>query len=91
MKHVRRVVFFLLGDSPASELYVLTFQNTLISSIVIGCVNKNNWDENARVFIQLKVWLKRSLDQSEGGMGRGHIQVEELAVEDNGPKWRPVV
>jgi hypothetical protein len=53
---------------------------------------KNNWDETARVFILAKVWLKRSLDQSEGGgMGTGHVQVEEQAVEGNGPKWRPVV
>jgi len=27
--HVLNVVFFLLGDSPASEFYVLTLQNTL--------------------------------------------------------------
>jgi hypothetical protein len=40
-----------LGDSPACELYVLTIRYTLISSIAIGHVNKNNnWDENARVF-----------------------------------------
>ena len=53
---------------------------------------KNNWDEIARLFILVKVWLKRSLDQSEGeGTGRGHVQVEEQAVEGNGPKWRPVV
>jgi hypothetical protein len=33
---------------------------------------KNNWDEIVRVFIQVKGWLQRSLDQSEGeGMGRG--------------------
>jgi hypothetical protein len=33
---------------------------------------KNNWDEIARVFIQVKVWLKRSLGQSEGeGVRRG--------------------
>jgi hypothetical protein len=24
-------------------------------------------------------------------MGRGHVGVEEQAVEGNGPKWRPVV
>jgi len=33
---------------------------------------KNNWDEIAGVFIQTKVWLKRSLGHSEGEwMGRG--------------------
>ena len=32
------------------------------------------------------------MDQSEEeGTGRGHVQVEEQAVEGNGPKWRPVV
>ena len=31
-------------------------------------VNKNNiWDETARVYIQVKIWLKRSLDQLDGG------------------------
>jgi hypothetical protein len=36
--------------------------------------------EIVRVFIQVKVWLKRSLGQSEGGTGRGRVQVEEQAV-----------
>jgi len=38
MKHVRRVVFFLLGDSPVSEFDVLMFRNTLSvpSSEVVG-------------------------------------------------------
>jgi hypothetical protein len=53
---------------------------------------KNSWDKTARVFIQVRVWLKRSLGQSEGGgMGRGHVLLEEQAVEGNGPKRRPVV
>jgi hypothetical protein len=53
---------------------------------------KNNWDEIARVFIQVKVCLKRSLGQFEWGrMGRGHVQVEEQAVEGSGSKWGPVV
>ena len=53
-----------------------------VCSIFIGLVNKkNNCDEIARVFIQVKVCLKRSLDQLErGGTGRGHVQVEEQAV-----------
>ena len=29
MRRVLNVLFFLLGDSPASEFYVLTFRNTL--------------------------------------------------------------
>jgi hypothetical protein len=66
------VVFFLLGYSPASEFYVLTFQNTVFS-IFIGCVNKmNKWDEIAREFLQVKVWLRRSLGQSEGE-GQGGV------------------
>jgi len=28
-RRVLNVVYFLLGDSPASEIYMLTFQNTL--------------------------------------------------------------
>jgi len=35
-------VFFLLGDSPASEFYVLTFRNTLVYSIFIGDVRMKN-------------------------------------------------
>jgi len=55
-------------------------------------MKKNRWDEIARVFVQVKVWLKRSLGQSEGGgMGREHVWVEEQAVEGNSPKQRPVV
>ena len=39
---------------------------------------KNNWDEVARVFIQVKVWLKRSLGQLEGGGKGGEcVRVEE--------------
>jgi hypothetical protein len=53
---------------------------------------KNNWDEIAGVFIQVKVYLKRSLGQLEWGrMGRGHVRVEEQDVEGSGSKWRPVV
>ena len=33
-----------------------------LCSIFFGCVNKeNNWDEIARVFMQVKVWLKINL------------------------------
>ena len=47
------VAFFLLGHSPASAFYLQTFRYTLFS-IFIGPVNKkNNWDEIARVFIQV--------------------------------------
>jgi len=55
-------------------------------------VNKKNWDEIARVFIQVKVLLQRNLGQSEGeGMRWECVLVEDQAVEGNGPKWRPVV
>jgi hypothetical protein len=38
-------LFFLLGDSPASESYVSTFRNT-VTVIFIGYVNKkNNWEQ----------------------------------------------
>ena len=61
-------------------------------SIFIGRVKKNNWDEIARVYVEVKVWLKRGLDQSKGGRtGRGRVRLEEQAVEGNGCKWRPVV
>jgi hypothetical protein len=52
---------------------------------------KNKWNEIARVFIQVEVYLKRSLGQSDrGGTGRGHVQVEGQAVNvtaPNGSLW----
>jgi len=46
------------------------------SPIFIGRANiKNNWKEIVRVFIQVKVYLKRSLKRA--GMGRGSVRVEE--------------
>lgn len=43
---------------------------------------KNNWDESARVFIQVKVLFQRNLGQLEGGgMRWGHVRVEEQAME----------
>jgi hypothetical protein len=35
------VVFFLLGDSQASEFYVLTVQNTVCSIFIAGVSKKN--------------------------------------------------
>ena len=43
---------------------------TLHSIYIGGESRKNNWDKISRVFIQVKVWLKNSLSQLEGG-GRG--------------------
>jgi hypothetical protein len=38
-----------------------------LCSILIGRVKKKkNWEEIARVFLQVKAWLKRNLGQSEG-------------------------
>jgi hypothetical protein len=56
-------------------------------------VNKNNkWDENASVFVRVKVWIKRSLNQSEGrGSGRERVRVEDQGLEGKGPKCSPVV
>jgi hypothetical protein len=82
---------FFWGIPLESEFYMPTFWNT-VCSIVIGCVDKKNkWDKIARLFIQVKVWLKRSLGQPGGGMGRGRVRVEKLAVDGNGHRWRPVV
>jgi hypothetical protein len=59
----------------------------------IGCVNKkNNQDKIARVLIQVKIWLKLSLGQSEGGgLGRGCVRMEEWALEGSDPKCRPAL
>jgi len=44
------------------------------------------------VFIQVTVWLEKSLSQSEGEVkGRGRVRVEKQAVEGKDPKSRPVV
>ena len=75
-----------MGDNSAFEFYVLMFWNTLSVPSHVGHVNqKNNWDQYARVFIQVKVWLKRSLGQLVGGMGRGHVRVRGQAVEGKAP------
>jgi hypothetical protein len=70
---------------PASEFCVLTFQYTLL----FYPHRSREQTYIATVFIQVKVWLKRSLGQlGGGGMGRGSVRVEEQAVEGNGTKWR---
>ena len=71
-RRVLNVVFFLFGDSPASEFYMPTFRNSVCSIFIGGVSRKNNQDEFVEVFIQVKVWLKNSLTQSNGGgMGKG--------------------
>jgi hypothetical protein len=52
---LKNVVFFLFGDSPASEYYVPTFRNTVSSIFIGGVSRKNNWDEFALVFILVKI------------------------------------
>jgi hypothetical protein len=61
-----------LGGASASEFYVLTFQNT-VCSIFIGHVNKkNNCDEIARVFIQVRFTSKEAWTKwKEEGWGWG--------------------
>jgi hypothetical protein len=54
-------------------------------------MRKNNRDEIAMVFIQVKFWLKRSLGQLKGGMGKRHVQSQEQDVVGNLPRWRPAV
>jgi hypothetical protein len=47
---------------------------------------KNNWDEVAGVFIQVKVWLKKkSRPIGTRRDGRGRIQVEEQVVDTPPP------
>jgi hypothetical protein len=71
---IKYLVFLFWGDYSASDFYVLMFQNTLALPSHMGHVKeKNNWDQIARVFIQVKVWLKRSLGQMGEGMGRGCV------------------
>jgi hypothetical protein len=54
---VLNVVCFLLGNSPAYEVYMPTFRNTIYSIFISGVSRKNNRDETATVFIQVKVWF----------------------------------
>jgi len=63
------------------------FWNTLSVPSHIGHVKQmNNGDQYNGVFIQLKVWLKRSLGQLEGGgMGRGRARVQGQSA-GQGPK-----
>ena len=74
-------LIFLLGDFPASEFCVPTFRNTL--SVLVGGVNKkNNLDQTARVFLQVKVRRKEACLFWKG----------ERACPSGGlrHKWRPV-
>jgi hypothetical protein len=75
---VMNVVFFLFGNSSASEFYMPTFRNTLCSIFIDGVSRKNNRDDIVGLFIGGKVWLENRLSQPErDGTGRGHVQVEK--------------
>jgi hypothetical protein len=71
------------GWSPGVWIFTCRRFGTLCYNFT-GHVNKNNWNEMARVFILVKVWLKRGLVQSKGGgTRRGCVRVEEQSVEGN--------
>ena len=60
---------------------------TLCPIFIDGVGKKNYRHEIARVFVQVKVWLKHSLSQLErGGMGKGRVRVEKQTVEGKDPK-----
>jgi len=68
-------IFF--GDSPATEFSVPKFRNT-VCSIFIGCLNKkNNWDDIARVFIQVKFGSTKSKLRHRKFRRRGVTQKKE--------------
>jgi len=54
-RHVLNVIFFLLGDSLASDFYVLTFWNTVGSSF-IGDVRWNRQIVPKRWLIKFRHW-----------------------------------
>jgi hypothetical protein len=85
----KQVVFFLWVISGICILCANISVHSVCSIFKGNVKKKNNWDETARVFTQVKVWIKRSLGHSEGeGMGRGCVLVEKQDVEGNSPKWR---
>jgi len=64
---------FSFGQLPGILILCANVSEHPVCSFFIGGVSrKNNRDEIGRVFIQVKVWLKNSLSQLEGGgMGKG--------------------
>jgi len=65
--HVVNIVFFFWRVIPGCLNFMCLHFGTHCF-IFIGLVSKkNDWDEIARVFIWVKVWLKSTLGQSEGG------------------------
>ena len=48
---VLNVLFFLLDDSPASEVYIPTFRNTFLFQLHRRCRQENNRNETVGLFI----------------------------------------
>ena len=84
-RRVQNVVCFLLGDSPASDLYMPTFRNTLICSIfkgrcevILGC--------EGRLIYTGVILGPRKLGPI--GNRRGRFREQEQDVEGVGIKMR---
>ena len=69
------MLYIFLGKGGGATPRRLNFKcrrfRTLHSIFIGGESRENNRDKIARVFIQVKVWLKSSLSQLEGGGGGG--------------------
>ena len=59
LSRVLSVVFFLLGDSPASEFFFLAdiSENSVCSMFVGGVRRKNNWGQIAVVLMHVQFFL----------------------------------
>ena len=80
------LVFFLLGDSPASEFYMPTYQNT-VCSVFIGGVSRKNI-QDIGVFTGEKVWLKRILTGKGAGPSRTSCGGQQPQLEGRVSMWR---
>ena len=89
LTNVKNFVLFLVGDSPASELYMPTFRNTLFHLHRW----KNNRGEIVGVLIRKNFGSKiASTNRKERwGTGRGRVRIEQQAVDGEDLKWRPGV
>jgi len=82
------VVFFLLGDSPASEYADVSVHS--VYSKFIECVSrKNNRDEIVGFYIQ--VWLKIAWANRKEGDEEGVVRIEDQTAEGKDPKWRSII
>ena len=83
---------FLLGDSPASEFYVLMCrENSVCSVFIVGVSSEDNRGEIAWVFTQVNVWLKpASANRKEEEQGVGVSQYRNRlwrATTPSGGLW----